>query len=130
MNLTLGATSLLLLGRKAEAQALMRGNPVPDRPVPARRKVFLQRYWAYASGEQPSEELLQSAKDARSYRCAAHYLIGMTRLADGDREGAKVHLRRCLDNKTFRLFIEYVAEAVVTRLEKDPAWPPWIPAGK
>ncbi len=130
VNLTLGVTSLLLLGRKAEAQALMRGNPLPDRPVTEKRKVFLERYWAYASGERTSEELLRSAKDARSYRCSSHYLIGMTCLASGDREGARVHLRRCLDNKTFRLFIEYVAEAVVARLEKDSAWPPWVPAGK
>jgi serine/threonine protein kinase len=130
-NVGLGATALLVLGRKAEAQSYVRGQSAPGRQLGPKRQDFSERYRAYASGEDPSEEaLLRAARGLRSQRCRAHFLIGMTHLADGDRGGAKYHLRQADANRCYNLFIEYLSLALLARLDNDPAWPPWIPTKK
>jgi hypothetical protein len=122
-----GAGLLLLLGRKPEAQAYARGRRVSDLPRTPPWREFIGRARAYASGENSSEEdFLRAAKGSRSRGSVAHFVIGMTRLADGDRQGAKQHLRQTVDNQGY-LFVSYwLSRALLVRLEYDTSWPPWI----
>ena len=76
---------------------------------------------------ETEENLLRAAGKSRWNQCEANFFIGMTRLADGDRVGAADHFRLSVDTRVY-IFFEYVwSRAFLARMEKDPAWPPWIP---
>jgi hypothetical protein len=71
-------------------------------------------------------ELLKSAGKYRMKLCFAHYHIGLRRLADGDRDGARRHFQKVLDTKACGAIPYPYARAFLARLERDPAWPKWI----
>jgi hypothetical protein len=60
-------------------------------------------------------------------QCYAHYIIGITRLSEGDRDGAHKHFAAAVATR-FTNIQEYDwSRAFLARLERDPTWPPWIP---
>jgi hypothetical protein len=75
-------------------------------------------------------ELLKSAGKYRNSLCFAHYQIGLRRLADGDRDGARRHFQKALDTKSYGAIPYPYARAFLARLEHVPGWPKWIPVKK
>ena len=119
------AMVLLLLGRKPEAQEIARGVKVPAWPFTAEREQYNKLSRAFASGENISEEaLLEAAKDLRSCLCSAHFLIGLTHLADRDRAGARQHFRAAVNTQDYFNNDYTLSRVLLARLE-NPAWPRW-----
>jgi hypothetical protein len=87
----------------------------------------------YVCGELTDEELLEAAP-RRSDRRWVHCLIGLTRLANGDRLGAAAQFSdledpgNCLRFFTGdALWLPMWTDAWLRRLRDDPNWPAWIP---
>ena len=58
--------------------------------------------------------------------CGRHYLIGLVRLSNGDRAGAREHFQKPLDSKFYAQNVYRYARAYLARLKRDPEWPKWI----
>jgi hypothetical protein len=119
---------LLLLGRKAEAVASAR------RDRQAMEKVMQPPPWIQRQGDYNCElisaEQLLAETHTRWARGLAHYYIGFTKLAEGDRAGAREHLSKMVAIHIFPSPMDYVSRMTLARMEKDPTWPPWIPVKK
>jgi hypothetical protein len=85
-----------------------------------------KRYLAYYCGELPEEELLQLGERSKAWRCRGHFAIGLTRLAEGDREGARKHFRQAAETRLMSVFSRDWASTFLARMEQDSRWPPWI----
>jgi hypothetical protein len=84
----------------------------------------------YNAGLLPADQLLAAAGPSRLNRCEAHFFIGLSLLAGGDRAGARDHFRRSVATHVI-WFVDHIwSLAFLSRLEKDPTWPPWIPVRK
>jgi hypothetical protein len=77
--------------------------------------------------EMPEEKLLQLATGSQWDQCLAHYNIAMTKLAAGDRDGAKKHFDKAVETRAWGWGEYDLSWVFQARLEKDPKWPPWIP---
>jgi tetratricopeptide (TPR) repeat protein len=116
---------LCLLGQKEEAvkasKALL---AQPDRFYTLRREPIL-RCVRYNAGEISADELLQGAGSSQWDLCLAHYNIAMTKLAEGDRDGAKEHFGKAVKTRASG-WGEYDLSWVFRDRLEDPTWPPWI----
>ena len=84
----------------------------------------------YLTESKYEAEFLQSMGKDRLSLIFTHFNVGLVRLSDGDRMGAKEHFQKVLDTK-FRSHIVYpYARAYLARLTRDEKWPTWIPAKK
>jgi tetratricopeptide (TPR) repeat protein len=118
---------LLLLGQKAEAvQASLQLRKTPA-GVPSYYQGWYFKILDYQCELIGAEALLQAAGKRRPQLCEAHFLIGMSSLAAGDRPGAQEHFQKCTETRVF-CYWEYVwARAFLNRMNGDPDWPSWIP---
>jgi len=80
----------------------------------------------YECGYISEVELLNHRMD-RGLRFLSHHTVGLNRLADGDRAGAREHFLQAQQVRGLAPDDWYLARIFVERMEKDPAWPPWIP---
>jgi hypothetical protein len=121
---------LCLLGEKQDA---IKANTAllgqPDRFYTLRREPIL---WClnYNAGKLSEDELLQRAEPSRWNQCLAHYYIAMTKLADGDRKGAREHFDKVIETRAFFWGTYDMSWVFRARLEKDANWPPWILEGR
>jgi hypothetical protein len=76
--------------------------------------------------EMPEDKLLQLAKGSQWNQCMAHYSIAMTKLAKGDREGAREHFKKAVKTRAAG-WGEYDLSWVFLDRLKDPNWPPRTP---
>ena len=76
-----------------------------------------------------SEGELMNAMGASLWnQCEGHFLLGMRQLGEGNRAAARTHFEKSVATRVIS-FIEYGwARAFLNRMEKDPNWPPWLPA--
>jgi predicted Zn-dependent protease len=120
---------LCLLWKKGDAveasKALLRRQ---DLFYTLRREPIL-RCVRYIAGELSAEELLGRAGRSQWDQCLAHYYIAMSKLAEGDREGAKEHFNKVIKTRAFLWGTYDMSWVFLSRLEKDATWPPWIPKG-
>ncbi|HEY3244718.1 MAG TPA: protein kinase [Phycisphaerae bacterium] len=115
-----------LLGLRAEAlaayqslgQKFLDSNP---------RSEWVIRLLEFGSGQISVERLMAAAGSTRLNRCEANFLIGMSRLADGDRNGARVHFQDAVNTHVIWYVDHTLSRAFLSRLDADPNWPPWIP---
>jgi hypothetical protein len=118
---------LLLLGNTQEAIRASRKIRESQPDLPARFRDRYERYLDYAGDMITADALLQAARASRMSRCEADFVIGMRRLSEGDRSGAKEFFQKCVATRVF-IYWEYLwARAFLKRMNEDPAWPPWIP---
>jgi tetratricopeptide (TPR) repeat protein len=117
---------LLLLGRREEAvRASLRISQQPA-AMPSWYGDWYLKYLDYYCGLISEASLLEAAGGSRTKLCEAHFVVGLRRLAEGDRAGAREHFRLCSQTRVF-IFWDYDwARTFLRRLEDDPAWPPWI----
>ena len=88
--------------------------------------------WTSVCGRLSDKGFLTAAV-SRTERMRAHHLIGLTRLAEGDRVGAMGHFAK-IDRAGNRLFGNgapnpFISRAplFLERMRENPTWPPWIP---
>jgi tRNA A-37 threonylcarbamoyl transferase component Bud32 len=120
---------LCLLGKKGDAveasKALLQK---PDLFYTLRREPIL-RCLRYNAGDLPEDDLVQRAKGSRWNQCLAHYYVAMTKLAEGDRKGAKEHFDKVVKTRAYGWGEYEMSWVFRARLANDPTWPPWIPKG-
>jgi hypothetical protein len=121
---------LCLLGKKREAveasKALLKRQ---DLFYTLRREPIL-RCVSYIAGELSAEELLDRAGRSQWDQCLAHYYIAMSKLVEGDRDGAQVHFDKVVKTRAFLWGPYDMSWVFLSRMEKDSTWPPWIPKGR
>jgi tetratricopeptide (TPR) repeat protein len=121
---------LRFLGRKKEAIEVSRKFLThPDRFPPVRQDAF-RGHLEYCAGQRSEKDLISSTKGARGDLSNAHLCIALTALADGDRKKAKEHLELCKATHFFEFLPYDLSLMLLSRMNKDPTWPPWIPAKK
>lgn len=122
---------LLLAGRPEEArrQALANYEGRPPGYDTALRPHYAHMARCLA-GLMPEAELLQQCAASRWDLCEAHSLLGMRCLAEGRRPEARAHFEKATATRAFKSLWFTAARVLLQRLEKDPAWPPWIPPAR
>jgi hypothetical protein len=109
--------TLLLLGKKKEAAESISAQ------WPSLKK--------YLTEPKCEAEFLQSmGKDGVHLMILSHYIVGLVRLSDGDRMGAKEHFQKVLDTKFYANVGYPYVRAYLARLNRDREWPKWIPVKK
>jgi hypothetical protein len=117
---------LRFLGRKQEAIEVSRKFLARPDHFPAIRKESFRRALEYCAGQRSETDLLHSMQASRLDLSNAHISIALSALADGDREKARRHLRRCLNTRYFAALPYSLSLSLLARMTHDPAWPPWI----
>jgi tetratricopeptide (TPR) repeat protein len=119
---------LLFLGKRAEAAKL---RPV-DHPGYTEAPDGKLRLAEYIAGTISAEELLKPrvGTPTQLELCQAHFWIGLVRLSDGDRKGARESFEKCVATRWLPLGIKGLARAFLERMKRDPEWPTWILARK
>lgn len=119
---------LLLLGQKPEAEADSRRfrSQAPN-GLPPLRGVFYEQLLQFNCGELADDGLLQRTKNSNWDQCEAHFFIGLSQLAQGNRDAAKGHFRKAVDTRCDGFLACDWSDAFLIRLDKDPRWPRWIP---
>src|SRR5262245_53647324 len=93
-------------------------------------KEFYEAMRKFGCGEPSEARYLASAGTSNWKQCHAHYAVGQFRLAGGDRAGAREHFSKAVNTRA-TWFIQWPWSLMfLSRLEKDPAWPKWIPSKK
>jgi hypothetical protein len=116
---------LCLLGNKADAvKASQKLQQEPGRFYTLRREP-IWRCLRYNASDLPADDLLQGAKGSRWDQCLAHFSVAMTKLAEGDRKGAKEHFDKVVKTRAFIWGAYDMSWVFQARLAKDPTWPRW-----
>jgi serine/threonine protein kinase len=119
---------LLFLGKTEEArQAFLQ---VRKEELPDWDDGWWFKFLDYNCGRISADTLLQAAGEARPKVCDAHFVIGLWRLSEGDRLAARDHFQKCVATRAFPGWEWPWVRAFLARMEKDRAWPPWIPLKK
>jgi hypothetical protein len=119
---------LRFLGDKEQAVEVSREFlKKPQRFPPVRQEPF-RRALVYCAGQCSAEDLIASLRGSRQDICNAYLCIALTALADGDRKEARNHLRLCVRTRHFEVFPYDVGQMLLSRIDNDPKWPPWITA--
>jgi hypothetical protein len=121
---------LCLLGKKEEAvKACKELQNQPARLYSLRREALLACL-RYNAGDLPAKEFIDGAKGSLWNQCLAHYYVGMTKLAEGDRKGAQEHFDKVIKTRAFQWGPYDMSWVFQARLAKDPTWPRWISKGQ
>jgi serine/threonine protein kinase len=118
-----------LLGQPGEATAAYRPL-LENNALSYTNPAWIQSLLGFNTGQKTASEMLATAGTSRLKRCEGHFFVGMSRLADGDRDGAREHFRRSVDTHVVWYVDHTWSRAFLARLEADPNWPPWIPRRK
>jgi tetratricopeptide (TPR) repeat protein len=110
---------LLLLGKGKEAAEQHKSVSAIQPSV--------QPFTKYLTGSLSEAEYLESAGISRPLLCGTHYVIGLVRLSNGDRAGAREHFQKALDTKFYTHNLYPYARTYLARLKRNPEWPRWIP---
>jgi hypothetical protein len=117
---------LQMMGRSEEAtQAFASVRPqITD----TSRNGWYQRLADFEAGVITEEQLLKIAGNSQWDLCEGHFYIGLKRLSQGDRSGARAEFEKAADTPVI-LFFEYRwSKAFQRRMDADPKWPWWLPA--
>jgi hypothetical protein len=118
---------LLFVGRKPEAVALARRSREAEQ---AYRYLWLSSILQYIGGNLSEGDLLKAAGPSKYGQCKCNFIIGLMKLAEADRKGAREYFGKTVATHYIVSLSYNWSWAFLTRMEKDPAWPPWIPAKK
>ena len=84
----------------------------------------------YGANLQTEAELIKEMKGRGSDLCNAHFTIGLTELAKGNRQDAISHFRLSRATGVYEYVPYNVSSMLISRMEKDASWPPWVPTGE
>ena len=127
-----GQSALVLLGQSADLSAAAGDfQRKTDRfPVAQREAQLFRKLLANWAGEAPDQALLDAAAGSGRNLCRAHFFIGISKLARGDRAAARQDFRASAGSDLLNFWAWTMSRIMLARLEKDPTWPPWIPMEK
>ena len=123
-SLAILAETVLLLAGDAGQVALDAGQLLEAPPPGGDLDLPALEYWA---GRRSAEETIASAGPSGVLRSRAHFFLGLACLARGDREMARHHFEPSDATGTHWRTEHQWSRALLTRLKRDPQWPPWIP---
>src|SRR5262249_7563612 len=109
-------TLLRLLGYKDEAVAICRALRQQQQ---GELGELSMRGLDYLCGDISEEEYLKAGSRLKGYQCWAHYRIALTRLADGDRDGAREHFRQSVQTRFIQEYAGDLSRSFLARMEKD-----------
>ena len=121
------AILLRFLGERAQALAVCREARRRVDSIPQGYREWFQSVFDYFDGTISEEALFKKAGPSKRLQCAAHFVIGVTRLSGGDRDGARKHFSAGVATRYIEIMPYDWSRAFLARMEKDPTWPPWIP---
>jgi serine/threonine protein kinase len=118
---------LRLLAPKSEAVAA--GLALRRHPgrVPRAGRELSQQLLDYSCDLLSEDELLKAFAHSRNFQCIAHYFIALRKLAAGNRDAAREHLRKSVATRAFNFYSWELSRVFLARMDQDSAWPPWIP---
>jgi hypothetical protein len=117
---------LLFLGRKEQALASLRTVRSPL-AISQDWREFYEAMRQFDRGQLSDAAYLAKAGTSRWKQFHVHYQIGLFRLAEGDRAGARDHFQKAVATRAVWIYPWAWSRMFLRRLEKDPNWPPWIP---
>jgi serine/threonine protein kinase len=126
-----GNSILLFLGKKELAVAATK--KLRDLPGTVSQDIseeFNQASLQFGCGELSEEKYLTKAGTSRLKQTNAHFDIGLSRLATGDRAGAREHFEKALGARICFSATYFWSRMFLTRMNNDATWPPWIPVKK
>src|SRR5262249_11319586 len=94
--------------------------------IPQVTRAFVEHLLDCLCQEKTTDELLKFIGRSREDECMAHYFLGMNRLADGDRKGAREHFEKSIASRCFYFGDYDWSWMFLNRMTRDPAWPSWI----
>ena len=121
---------LFLLGREGEKEAIERARKIYNKIKPLkywRLRRELIRYRAGPFGEQEEQELAKLAGSSERDKAEVYWLIGLRKLAKGDREGAQASFNEIASSPMFFWSSVMWARAFAERI-KASDWPGWLPS--
>jgi serine/threonine protein kinase len=121
---------LRFLGRNHDAVDVSRKFLTEPDHFPAVRRDVFRRALEYCAGQRTAEDFVQSVRGSRADLSNARLCIALTALADGDRKKTKEQLRLCAAAPYFEWLPYDLSVILLSRMEKDPTWPSWIPIEK
>jgi hypothetical protein len=86
----------------------------------------LFKFLDYNCGRLSADAFLQAAGHSRTKVSDAHLMIGLWRIAEGDRAAARDHFQKCVGTRVINSWEWPWVRAFLARMEKDHAWPEWI----
>lgn len=98
--------------------------------LPSESKDSTQVMYGYLSGSLPAADYLDSASTDRRDLSQAHFLIGMSQLAVGERANARDSFGSAIDLGLHFDFSNALSCALLAQLDRAPSWPRWIPDRK
>src|SRR5262249_51108061 len=121
-------TLMLLFDKRSEAIA--RTNDMialaPKPEYAQRLKLLAERFARNGS----DDAAIQFVGTSRIKLCHQYHFVGLARLMDGDRRGAREAFQKCLNTGLFSDVPFKYSRVFLDRLTNDPTWPAWIPAKK
>src|SRR5262249_26690532 len=112
---------LLFLGKRAEAAECFRGGVARSKDI---YRPLLVQTAEYVAGSMSEDEFLKQMDGGESAYGRA-FVVGLVRLSDGDRDGARERFQRVLATNMNHHFTYQLCRCLHERL-KDPTWPKWI----
>jgi tetratricopeptide (TPR) repeat protein len=119
---------LMFLGRKAESISAMReARPQLDRAPPVYAAIG---DYLIDPDPESARKLLRAVDRSKPDQTEAHFIIGLTRLADGDRQGAREQFEAVVATRCFYTGSYDLCRVFLARMQQVPHWPAWIPVKK
>ncbi len=123
-------SSPLLLGKLEMSRVASRADRERKFFFPANQEAFFRAVLNYMAGMGSENAVFQAAAGSQRDESEAHYFVGMMRLAEGDRPKAREHFQRAITTSFPSNHSYDFSVVILARLDRDPKWPPWIPAKK
>jgi serine/threonine protein kinase len=133
--------ALLFLGKKKEAAEFARGNASLSEPARLADllagKLSEQQFLSEAArladllaGKLSEQTFVKEVCGSRYFSCGHQYWVGMARLSEGDRKGAREAFKAAVDTGLYSMIYHAQSRIMLARLDSDPTWPKWIPVKK
>jgi serine/threonine protein kinase len=120
--------ALLGLGQAPRASSALREIRQSAPPYPKFYRGFFETAAAYVCNELSEDELMRRAGNERWDQAIGALRIGLRRLGEGDRRGARECFQKIASWPVFGVWDHDLGWVLLKRMEQDPGWPPWIPA--
>src|SRR5262249_27986640 len=112
---------LLFLGEKHQAGQLYR-EMTETTKIDLWQPVSWKKQVEYLAGKCSAEELLRACGTSQWFLCDAHFLIGLSLLAEGNRSAARQHFQQCVDTQVLFYWEYQWGRVFLAWMEEDPQW--------
>lgn len=109
------AVVLVLLGRTQQAREVFQEAAQP--PDAQKNKILL-----YLTGRISQKDLEAGALSSRYYQCEVFFFIGLNKLADGDRSGARAYFKKSVDTGIFHFLEHRWSRSILAMMDRHPDW--------